>query len=259
MENTHLKIEKNSELVPNNAKIQGLNLNEIGPLCPKCGGIKSKKNTKGKSVSVPNTPLQTNKNILNVNDEKNISNNGAQIFPIEQNNSEEIVKTKLEPQKIIIKQARIKLELKEIDPENEADSEGEEEKNENDFNSMPKGIKKTKSYPEDMTPAWQKYQNLNMDFDEKNEIFEDSKQEIIKQNGEDNTEKCNDEDLIDNSKIDETFETKSIGESEKIMEKNNISPPQAKYLRGDVIFRCQPFSYVIEANFRHRPENLKKV
>ena len=138
MENNYLKLENNSgKLVPN-SKIQGLNLEKIGPLCPKCGGIKSKKNSKGKSVSVPNTPLQTNKNILNVkNDEKKSSNGAAQIFPIEPKNSETVKTKPVEPQQqIIIKQARIKLELKEIDPENEADSEEEEE---NDLNSMPKG------------------------------------------------------------------------------------------------------------------------
>ena len=103
MENSYLKIENNSEgnLVVPNSKIQGLNLEEIGPLCPKCGGIKTKKN-KGKSVSVPNTPLQTNKNILNVKEEKKSSANGAQIFPIGPKNSETVNKTKpaLEPQKI---------------------------------------------------------------------------------------------------------------------------------------------------------------
>ena len=89
MENSYLKIENSSEgnLVVPNSKIQGLNLEEIGPLCPKCGGIKTKKN-KGKSVSVPNTPLQTNKNILNVTEEgKKSSANGAQIFPIDPKNS----------------------------------------------------------------------------------------------------------------------------------------------------------------------------
>ena len=267
MENSYLKIENNSEgnLVVPNSKIQGLNLEEIGPLCPKCGGIKTKKN-KGKSVSVPNTPLQTNKNILNVKEEKKSSANGAQIFPIDPKNSETVNKTKpaLEPQKIIIKQARIKLELKEIVPEDE-ESEEEEEKNQKFFNSIPKGITKTKSYPEDMTPAWQKYQNMNnMNFEEKKETFEDSKGEIIKQNGEENeidsnTEKCNKEDhVIDNTKIDDEpnigiIETKPTEENENnVEEKYSCTSPQSKYLRGDVIFRCQPFTYVIEANFRHR-------
>ena len=100
-----------------------------------------------------------------------------------------------------------------------------------------------------------------MDFDEKREIFEDLKQEIIKLNGEekDNTVKCNDGDFIDdNSIIDETniagiIETKPTSvEKENNVEEKNITSPQGKYSRGDVIFRCQPFSYVIEANFRHR-------
>ena len=84
----------------------------------------------------------------------------------------------------------------------------------------------------------------------------------MKQNGEEiysnTTEKCNKEDhVIDNTKIDDEpnigiIETKPTEENENNVEEKTNTSPQSKYLRGDVIFRCQPFSYVIEANFRHR-------